>query len=85
LGDLYVSSGGGRNAKMGSYIGAGLTFSEAKKTKMEKVTVEGADLAKEIAKKVNEDFDKKKLPLMLSMINAIVNDKKLELDWDAFR
>ncbi|MDC3104425.1 glycerol-3-phosphate dehydrogenase [Candidatus Pelagibacter bacterium] len=33
LGDLYVSSGGGRNAKMGSYIGEGLTFSEAKKTK----------------------------------------------------
>ena len=46
LGDLYVSSGGGRNAKMGAYIGEGLTFSEAKKTKMEKVTVEGADLAK---------------------------------------
>ena len=85
LGDLYVSSGGGRNAKMGSYIGEGLTFSEAKKTKMEKVTVEGADLAKEIAKKVNEDFDQKKLPLMLGMINAIVDDKKLELDWESFR
>tara|TARA_B100001093_G_scaffold515669_1_gene592491 strand:- start:896 stop:1909 length:1014 start_codon:yes stop_codon:yes gene_type:complete len=85
LGDLYVSSGGGRNAKMGFYIGNGLTFSEAKKTKMEKVTVEGADLAKEIAKKVNQDFDQKKLPLMLGMINAIVNDKKLDLDWEAFR
>ena len=85
LGDLYVSSGGGRNAKMGSHIGNGLTFSEAKKTKMEKVTVEGADLAKEIAKKVNEDFDNKKLPLMLAMINAIVEDKKLDLDWEAFR
>ena len=85
LGDLYVSSGGGRNAKMGSYIGEGLIFSEAKKTKMEKVTVEGADLAKEIGKKVNEDFDKKKLPLMLSMINAILEDKKLELNWEAFR
>ena len=85
LGDLYVSSGGGRNAKMGSYIGEGLTFSEAKKTKMEKVTVEGADLAIEIAKKVNEDFDDKKLPLMLAMINAIVDDKKLELNWEAFR
>ena len=85
LGDLYVSSGGGRNAKMGSYIGEGLTFSEAKKTKMEKVTVEGADLAKEIAKKVNEDFDEKKLPLMLAMINAIVDNKKLELNWEAFR
>ncbi len=52
---------------------------------MEKITVEGADLAKEIAKKVNKDFDQKKLPLMLGMINAIVNDKKLELDWESFR
>ena len=85
LGDLYVSSGGGRNAKMGSYIGEGLKFSEAKKTKMEKVTVEGADLAIEISKKVNNDFDKKTLPLMLGMINTIVEDKKLELDWESFR
>ena len=85
LGDLYVSSGGGRNAKMGSYIGEGLTFKEAKKTKMPKVTVEGAELAKEIAKKVNEDFDEKKLPLMLGMINAIVEDKKLKINWEAFR
>ena len=41
---------------MGAYIGEGLTFSEAKKTKMEKVTVEGADFAKEIAKKVKGRF-----------------------------
>jgi len=84
LGDLYVSSGGGRNSKMGSYIGEGMTFSEAKKTKMEKVTVEGADLAIEIGKKVKQDFDKKKLPLMLGMINAIIDDKKLEFDWQHF-
>jgi len=85
LGDLYVSSGGGRNAKMGAYIGEGLTFSKAKKTKMEKVTVEGADLAKVIGKKINQDFDEKTLPLMLSMINAIVEDKKLDLKWELFR
>ena len=70
---------------MGSYIGEGLTFSEAKKTKIEKVTVEGADLAIEIAEKINEDFNEKKLPLMLGMINAIVDDKSLELDWESFR
>ena len=70
---------------MGSYIGEGMKFSEAKKTKMEKVTVEGADLAIEISKKVNEEFNKKKLPLMLGMINSIVEDKKLELDWESFR
>jgi hypothetical protein len=51
---------------------------------MEKVTVEGADLAMEIAKKINLDFDKKELPLMLGMINAITDDKKLELDWQHF-
>ncbi len=85
LGDLYVSSGGGRNAKMGSYIGEGLTFSEAKKTKMEKVTVEGADLVIEIGKKVKQDFDEKKLPLMIGMIDAILEDKTLDLKWDLFR
>jgi len=84
LGDLYVSSGGGRNSKMGRYIGEGMIFSEAKESKMKKITVEGADLAFEIGKKVNKDFDKKKLPLMLGMINAIINDKKLELDWEHF-
>ena len=52
---------------------------------MQKVTVEGADLAKEISIKVNQDFNKKELPLMLAMINAIVDDKKLELDWELFR
>ena len=52
---------------------------------MEKITVEGADLAIEIGKKVNEDFNNKKLPLMLGMINAIIEDKKLELEWEFFR
>ena len=85
LGDLYVSSGGGRNAMMGELIGQGFSFSEAKKIKMKKVTVEGADLAIEIGKKVNQDFDKKELPLMIAVINSIVNDKKLNFDWESFR
>ena len=85
LGDLYVSSGGGRNAKMGSYIGEGMTFLEAKKNKMEKITVEGADLAIEIGKKVKQDFDEDKLPLMIGMIDAILENKKLDLKWQLFR
>ena len=52
---------------------------------MKKVTVEGADLAIEIGKKVNQDFDKKELPLMIAVINSIVNDKKLNFDWESFR
>ena len=62
-----------------------MTFSEAKKTKMEKITVEGADLVIEIGKKVKQDFDEKKLPLMIGMIDVILEDKKLDLKWDLFR
>ena len=42
------------------------------------------DLAREIAKKVKEDFSDKKLPLMIAMINAILEDKKLEVKWEKF-
>ena len=69
---------------MGSFLGEGLTFSEAKNSKMKEITVEGADLIKEIGKKVKEEFDEKKLPLMIAMINAILEDKKLDIKWNYF-
>jgi len=84
LGDLYVSAAGGRNSKMGALIGEGMIFSEAKKNKMPNVTVEGAELIFEIGKKVKEDFDDKKLPLMIAMINAILEDKILDIKWENF-
>tara|TARA_B100002051_G_scaffold265571_1_gene291709 strand:+ start:500 stop:1546 length:1047 start_codon:yes stop_codon:yes gene_type:complete len=84
LGDLYVSSAGGRNSKMGSYLGEKMIFSQAKKTKMQKITVEGADLIFEIGKQVKKDFNEKKLPLMIAMIDAILEDKKLEIKWENF-
>ena len=84
LGDLYVSAAGGRNSKMGALIGEGMIFSEAKKNKMPGITVEGVDLIFEIGKKVKEDFDEKKLPLMIAVIDAILEDKKLEIKWENF-
>ena len=84
IGDLYVSADGGRNSKMGKYLGQGLTFQEAKKTKMPKVTVEGVELVFEIGSKVKKDFDETKLPLMIAIINTILNDKKLDINWDKF-
>tara|TARA_Y100000992_G_scaffold290711_1_gene246460 strand:- start:713 stop:1744 length:1032 start_codon:yes stop_codon:yes gene_type:complete len=84
LGDLYVSAAGGRNSKMGTFIGEGIVFSEAKKTKMPNDTVEGAELIFEIGNKIKEDFDDKKLPLMIAMVNAILEDKKLDIKWENF-
>ncbi len=85
IGDLYVSAAGGRNSKMGKYLGKGMSFKEAKKTKMPNDTVEGADLALEIGPKVKEDFDKLTLPLMSSMIDTICDEFPLKVEWKNFK
>jgi glycerol-3-phosphate dehydrogenase (NAD(P)+) len=85
IGDLYVSADGGRNSKMGEYLGQGMTFKEAKKIKMPHDTVEGADLALEIGSKVKSDFDIKTLPLMTSMISTICDEVSLKVDWKNFK
>jgi len=85
IGDLYVSADGGRNSKMGGYLGKGMTFKEAKKTKMPNDTIEGADLAQEIGSRVKSDFDNKELPLMTCMINTICDEIPLKVDWKNFK
>jgi len=85
IGDLYVSADGGRNSKMGEYLGQGMSFKEAKKTKMPNVTVEGADLALEIGSKVKSDFDNNTLPLMINIINTICDEAPLKIEWKKFK
>ena len=76
VGDLYVSVAGGRNSKMGSYLGKGYTFKSAKKKFMPKDTVEGEQLVREIAPYVLKKISKKKIPLMYSLIKSILNNSK---------
>ena len=81
LGDLYVSAVGGRNSKMGEYLGKGFSFKNAKNRFMTNDTVEGADLAYEIAPYILNKINKKKIPLMIALLNAITKNKKLQIDW----
>ena len=85
VGDLYVSVQGGRNSKMGHYLGQGMQFSEAKKTKMPNDTIEGVDLIYEISSKIKSDFDIRTLPLMISMINTVSDGIPLKIYWNYFR
>ena len=62
LGDLYVSSAGGRNSKMGYYLGQGHLFKEAKEKFMKDITVEGAQLALEIGPILLKELKKKNFP-----------------------
>ncbi|MSP06730.1 MAG: glycerol-3-phosphate dehydrogenase [Candidatus Fonsibacter sp.] len=84
VGDLYVSCTGGRNSKMGKLIGMGLTYKNAKKNKMPKDTVEGADLIFDIGNKIIKDFTIKELPLMISFIKALINNTKFKIDKKLF-
>ena len=79
VGDLYVSAAGGRNSKMGSYLGKGFTFKTAKKKFMPTDTVEGEQLAREIAPFVFKKIDKKKIPLMINLLKTIIGNKKLKI------
>ena len=81
LGDLYVSSAGGRNSKMGGYLGKGIEYKRAKSEFMPNDTVEGAELALEIGQKILKEFKNNKLPLMISLIESICDNKKLEINW----
>ena len=79
IGDLYVSAAGGRNSKMGSYLGKGYTFKSAKKKFMPNDTVEGEQLAREIAPYILKKLNRDKIPLMIKLIKSIINNKKLIL------
>ena len=79
VGDLYVSAAGGRNSKMGSYLGKGFTFKTAKKRFMPKDTVEGEQLAREIAPFIFKKINKLKVPLMINLLKTVINNKKLKI------
>ena len=79
VGDLYVSAAGGRNSKMGSYLGKGFTFQIAKKRFMPKDTVEGEQLAREIAPFILKKINRSKIPLMINLIKTILGNKKLKI------
>ena len=81
LGDLYVSAVGGRNSKMGEYLGKGFSFKNAKNKFMTNDTVEGADLAYEIAPYILNKINKKKIPLMIALLKAITKNKKLKINY----
>jgi glycerol-3-phosphate dehydrogenase (NAD(P)+) len=88
-GDLYVTSMGGRNGRMGRLLGMGMAYSDAKKKHMREETIEGAELALAIGPTVEQmaldgTLDAARIPLLRAMIQIVCNDAKVEFPWDAF-
>lgn len=88
VGDMYVTSSGGRNVRVGRLVGTGLRFSEAR-DEMAGVTLEGAAAIEVIGGALHkltergsiraEDF-----PLMRHLYEVVAQDKPLDMPWHKF-
>jgi glycerol-3-phosphate dehydrogenase (NAD(P)+) len=86
VGDMYVTSTGGRNVRAGRLVGAGLTFTEAHE-RLNHVTMEGAAairviggaLEKLTARDLIQPAD---FPLMRHLYEVIGRDQPLAIPWD---
>ena len=58
-----------------------MLYSDAIKTKMKDITVEGAELAFEIGPKILKDLSKKDFPIMYSLVESICKDKKFVINF----
>ncbi len=83
-GDLYVSVLGGRNAKLGFYLGKGYLYKSIIRKQMKDITVEGAEVILSSGRKILNLIGPKKLPLLKSLLNSITSNKKLKIDWKQF-
>ena len=87
VGDMYVTSAGGRNIRVGRLIGAGMTFTDAH-AKLDHITLEGAAAIKVIGRALPALTDRgiiasSDFPLMRALYRVIGEDQPLDIPWDA--
>lgn len=87
-GDLYVTSMGGRNSRMGRLLGLGVPYQDAVE-EMTGLTIEGADLIIEIMPTVEKMIDIGKLdgdalPLLRLLYRVLSGKSVMDVDFDQF-
>src|SRR5919107_1264773 len=88
VGDMFVTSMGGRNVKVGRLVGSGLRFSEAR-GRMPGVTLEGAAAIEVIGgalPKLTERgiIEQEDFPLMRHLHSVVGLDEPLNMPWHTF-
>ena len=88
VGDMFVTSMGGRNVKVGRLVGSGLRFSDARE-RMPGVTLEGAAAIEVIGgalPKLTEHgiIESEDFPLMRHLHAVVALNAPLDIPWDTF-
>lgn len=89
VGDLYVTCQAGRNSKLGTNLGRGLTYSQVREGPMKGDTIEGADLGRAAAHAIKAmiadgTLTKRSVPLTLSLLSALSTETSLDMPWKDF-
>lgn len=89
VGDMFVTTMGGRNVKAGRFAGAGVPFSEVQNERMKGVTLEGVaairvvggalDRLTERGVVAEEDY-----PLMRHLYAVVAKNEPLNMPWETF-
>lgn len=87
LGDLHVTVGGGRNSRLGQYLGVGRRLREVLDTDMRGVTVEGVDTGKQLlpgfrAACMNGVLKETELPLTSAILDVIEHNRALTINFN---
>lgn len=86
MGDLHVTVGGGRNSRLGRYLGQGRRIGELLETELAGVTVEGVDTGRRLlpgfqAGCAAGTLQRASLPLTAAILRCIEHDTEFEFDF----
>ncbi len=89
VGDMFVTSMGGRNVRAGSFVGQGVPFSEVRDSHMKGVTLEGVAAIRVIGAALEPLTERgviseNDFPLCRFLYGVIERDEPLEIPWDKF-
>lgn len=89
VGDMYVTSAGGRNVKAGGFVGEGVPFSEVRDRLMKGVTLEGVAAISVIGAALKPLTERgvigpEEYPLCRFLYSVVEEDAPLVMPWDKF-
>lgn len=89
VGDMFVTSMGGRNVRAGEYVGQGIPFSEVREVHMKGITLEGVAAIGVIGEALEKLTDRGVVrpgdfPLARYLHRIVTRDVALEMPWSSF-
>lgn len=89
VGDMFVTTMGGRNVRAGTFVGQGVPFSEIRNDRMKGITLEGVAAIGVVGKALERLTERGVIagtdyPLVRALYDIVARDAPLDLPWEKF-